>query len=295
MAADSLTAPASPDRPDVPTVTLDGLLDRYEVLLLDAYGVLVTATGVLPRAAGWIARLNREGREYSIVTNDASRLPETYERRFRGLGLEITAERVLTSGSLLERHFREHGLRGARCVFMGPEETGVYVERAGGRLVTPEEDFEVVVLGDEQGPPLLETMDRLLTGIFRRIDRAEPLHLVLPNPDRIYPKGGGAFGVGIGSIARMVEAALEHRHPGRDDLRFTRLGKPCAPIFEAAVARHGGRERMAQMVMIGDQLETDVRGARDFGLDSVLVPGGVTPFAGGGAAAAGVRPTWRLV
>jgi len=293
MPADSLS-PTAAASPDIPTINLDGLLERYRVLLLDAYGVLVTSTGILPGAVELIERLNREGREYSIVTNDASRLPETYERRFRAVGLEISAERVITSGSLLERHFREARLRGLRSAFMGTEETGVYVERAGGRLVAAGEDFDVLVLGDEQGPPLLETIDLLLSGVFRRLDRGQPVHLVLPNPDRLYPKGNGAFGFGIGSVARMFEAALEHRYPGREDLRFIRLGKPCAPIFEAAVARHGGRDRMAEMVMVGDQLATDIRGARDFGLDSVLVSGGVTPTGGGGAAA-GVRPTWKLV
>jgi len=285
-----MTAPSA-SAPDVPTITLDALLVRYRVLLLDAYGVLVTSTGILPGAAELIDRLNREGREFSIVTNDASRLPETYARRFRGIGLEISAEQVITSGSLLERHFREQGLRGKCCAYMGPEDTGTYVERAGGRLVAPDEEFEVLVLGDEQGPPLLETMDLLVSGVFRRVDRGQPVHLVLPNPDRLYPKGGDAFGVGIGSVARMVEAALEQRYPEREDLRFTRLGKPCAPIFEAAVERHGGRRRMAEMVMVGDQLATDIRGARDFGLDSVLVTGGA---AGSGGAAGAVRPTWRL-
>lgn len=282
------------ERRDIPTITLDALLVRYRVLLLDAYGVLVTSTGILPGAVELIDRLNRERREYSIVTNDASRLPETYEGRFRGWGLEIASDRVITSGSLLERHFQEAGLRDARCAFMGPADTGTYVERAGGRPVAPGEDFEVLVLGDEQGPPLLETIDLLLSGLFRRIDRGQAVHLVLPNPDRLYPKGRGAFGFGIGSIARMFEAALEHRYPERDDLRFTRLGKPFAPIFEAAIERHGGRARMAEMVMVGDQLATDIRGARDIGLDSVLVSGGVTPSAAAAGGSGGVRPTWRL-
>jgi ribonucleotide monophosphatase NagD (HAD superfamily) len=44
------------------------------------------------------------------------------------------------------------------------------------------------------------------------------------------------------------------------------------------------------MVMVGDQLETDIRGARDFGLDSVLVAGGVSAASAGD----GLGPTWRL-
>ena len=34
------------------------------------------------------------------------------------------------------------------------------------------------------------------------------------------------------------------------------------------------------MVMLGDTLETDIRGANAFGIDSVLVAGGVTPADG---------------
>ena len=34
------------------------------------------------------------------------------------------------------------------------------------------------------------------------------------------------------------------------------------------------------MVMLGDTLETDIRGANAFGIDSALVAGGVTPTDG---------------
>jgi ribonucleotide monophosphatase NagD (HAD superfamily) len=84
----------------------------------------------------------------------------------------------------------------------------------------------------------------------------------------------------------MFEEALAARYPRRDDLRFVRLGKPHPAIFEEALRRSGTRD----MVMLGDQLETDIRGARDFGLDSALVEGGVTASTD----TAGIRPTWRL-
>ena len=288
---------------EVPKLPLDELLHRYSVLLLDAYGVLVTSTGPVPGAAALIDRLHREGREYSILTNDASRLPESCSRRYRELGVDVAPERVITSGSLLEGHFREHGLRGKRCAFLGTEDTGAYIEQAGGRRVGPDEDFEVLVLGDERvledGPPFLATVDHLLTGLLRRLDRSEPVHLVIPNPDLVYPKGNGAFGFAVGSVARMFEGVLAQRasgpeDPDRDGLRFTPLGKPHAPMFEQAVERHGGRKRIGEMVMVGDQLETDIRGARDFGIDTVLVDGGVAPAHSEAERFGEVRPTWRL-
>jgi ribonucleotide monophosphatase NagD (HAD superfamily) len=73
----------------------------------------------------------------------------------------------------------------------------------------------------------------------------------------------------------MFEAALQVRYPDRPDLRFTRLGKPHESKFVEALCRSKTRN----MVMIGDQLETDIRGARAFGLDSVLVGTGVAAAA----------------
>jgi ribonucleotide monophosphatase NagD (HAD superfamily) len=68
----------------------------------------------------------------------------------------------------------------------------------------------------------------------------------------------------------MFESALALRYPGRSDLSFTRLGKPHAAIFEEAFRRSGTMD----MVMIGDTPETDIRGAKAFGIASALVETG---------------------
>lgn len=64
----------------IPRITFEQLAARYPVLLLDAYGVLVHSTGVLPDAAARIAYLNRTGKTYFLLTNDASRLPAAADR-----------------------------------------------------------------------------------------------------------------------------------------------------------------------------------------------------------------------
>jgi ribonucleotide monophosphatase NagD (HAD superfamily) len=155
---------------------------------------------------------------------------------------------------------------------LGPEDSARYVELAGGVVVSPEEAFDVLVIGDESGFPFLETVDTVLTGLIHRLDHGESVHLVLPNPDLFYPKSDRDFGITGGSIALIIEAALHQRYPGQGNLHFDRLGKPHAVIFREALRRSGTKN----MVMIGDQLATDIRGARDFGLDSVLVASGVT-------------------
>ena len=74
--------------------------------------------------------------------------------------------------------------------------------------------------------------------------------------------------------------------PDRTDLRFVRLGKPHGAMVAEALRRSGTRN----MIVIGDQLETDVAGARAFGLDSVLVDSGVT----GASSTPLLPPTYRM-
>ena len=256
----------------LPEITIETLIDRYEVLLLDAYGVLVHSSGTLAGAVELITRLNLAKKPFYILTNDASRLPATTATQFQNMGLAIEADKIITSGALLKDYFAKNRLTDSRCVVLGPEDSGRYVELAGGEVVPPEESFEVLVIGDESGFPFIETMDIVLTGLIHKLDNGENVHLVLPNPDLIYPKSDQGFGITGGGIALILEAALHQRYPGRRDLQFDRLGKPHAAIFKEALRRSGTRN----MVMIGDQIATDIRGAHAFGLDSVLVGSGIT-------------------
>src|SRR5262249_1016010 len=153
---------------------------------------------------------------------------------------------------------------------------------------SPADPFDVLVIGDESGFPFLETVDTTLSTLCQIIDLQHTVHLVLPNPDIIYPSGEG-FGMASGSVALMFEAALQARYPERTDLHFTRLGKPYEAIFAEAVRRSGTRN----MVMLGDQLATDIHGARAFGLDAILVGTGVTT-AVLPTTPAHLRPTYRL-
>jgi HAD superfamily hydrolase (TIGR01450 family) len=273
----------------IPVTTIDAVLDRYEVILFDAYGVLVHGAGPLPGAADLIARLNQAGRRYFIVTNDASKRPATAAQRFQRFGLAVDEAHILTSGLLLTPHFAAHGLIGQRCTVLGPSDSARYVEEAGGVVVPPDQPFDVLVIGDESGFPFIEWADAALSSLFASIDAGRDVHLVVPNPDLIYPGGGGGFGFAAGTIANMFEGALALRYPHRPDLRFVRLGKPNTPIFEDAVRRAG----TSRAVMIGDQLETDIKGARAAGLDAVWIETGVTSTIPEDTPAH-LRPTWRM-
>jgi HAD superfamily hydrolase (TIGR01450 family) len=263
-------------------ITMADLVARYEVILLDAYGVLNDARGALPAGRALLDEIARQGRRFLVVTNDASRLPESCAARFRSFGFDIHTDQVLTSGSLLALYFAENGLHGARCMVLGTEDSREYVRAAGGEIVPvhPDHDCDAIIVCDDSGYPFLETIEDTLGVLYRHFhDRrrpSRPPHLVLPNPDLIYPKGNGQFGFTSGAVVELLERGLRRLFPHRpaSELCFTRLGKPHRPMFDEARRRAG----TDSLVMIGDQLETDIAGACHARIDSALVATGVSTW-----------------
>lgn len=227
--------------PQPDSMSVSELFDCYDALLIDAFGVLVHSEGAFSGAASFVKRLDDERMPYVIITNDASRLPETCAQKYRRDGLDIPVERIVTSGSLVTDYIEDHDLQGARALVLGTRDSKAYAERAGATLVEASDgDFDVLIVGDESGYDFIPAVDEALTTLFHKLDAGDDFHLVLPNPDLIYQRSENSYGFASGSIAALFERALAARYPG-EDLSFERLGKPFAPMFEEAVARAGTR------------------------------------------------------
>lgn len=270
--------------------SVEALIDRYDVFLLDAYGVLVRTEGPLPGASQLLERLRAAGKRVMLVSNDASRLPETTEARYRAFGIDFASEEILTSGMLLTRYFEEQSLGGKRVIVLGTEDSKTYVKRAGGRPTERTDlNAEVVVAADDDGYPFLAGIEQALTTVIARVDQGRPIRLVLPNPDIIYPKGSKEYGLTSGSVALVIEAGLKVRY-GANAPVFEGLGKPHPMIFDEAMRRLGSPD-LSKVVMLGDQLQTDILGAHSFGIDTVLFGTGLTDLS---RAHHGPEPTWIM-
>jgi HAD superfamily hydrolase (TIGR01450 family) len=273
-------------------ITLDALVARHEAIFLDAYGVLVDGDGAIAGAREGLAHLERTNARWFVMTNDASRTRESMAARFHSLGLEVSPEHIVASMDAFPALVDRLGMRGARTVVLGESDSHRITRDAGMSLVDPLAtlDWDVLVLADQTGFPMLETFDRVVSGLLRAIDRGRSPVLVLPNPDRIYPKRDGEYGVASGSLAALVDAAIAVRGERAKRLGWHTLGKPHAPIFEEACRRAGTRNA----VLVGDQLLTDVRGANAFGIASAIVETGITKSSDLVGVDDSIRPTYLL-
>ena len=89
----------------VPEIQIDDLIEIYDALLFDAYGVLINSSGPLPKSKPVIDKLNLIQKPYLILTNDSSRSIESSSKRYGEFGLDISIENIITSGSLIQNYF----------------------------------------------------------------------------------------------------------------------------------------------------------------------------------------------
>lgn len=256
-----------------PEKTAAQIVEQFDAVLLDSYGVLVDGSGALPGARRFLERLDETHTPWLVVSNDASRSLEAAAVRYEALDLPIPADRILVSAALIAPYFAREQLGGSRCIVLGPVDSVGWVEQAGG-VVVPYDDRspDVVVACDDEGYPFVEAVEAVISTLVARIREGVTPRLVLPNPDRIYPAGDGRLRLTAGSTALVIESALAAVF-GPDAPRFVGLGKPHAFIFEEACHRIGTSGR--RVAMLGDQILTDVAGAKHAGLSAGLVATGI--------------------
>ena len=257
-------------------ISSDDLVERYDAIAFDSYGVLVDGIDPLPGAIELTERLTAAGKPWLLATNDASRLTGSRIEVMQGQGFGIEEDQVISAGSLLRRFFEERGVTGTQCIATGHGDAVEFVRLAGCEPVglTPDDEVSTsLVIAGITGYDWFEATGDMLSLIIRRMDAGNPLHLVVPNPDVLYPDGIERFAIGPGGLAEMIETAVSRCFGDDDAVKFTKLGKPYAPMFDAIKERLNGYNKVA---FVGDQLHTDIAGANRAGLDSVLIGTGIT-------------------
>jgi HAD superfamily hydrolase (TIGR01450 family) len=255
-------------------IDISSLIEKYNALFFDSFGVLVDGVDALPGATKLVDRMNEEQVNYFVVTNDASASLASRFETFAKLGLNIPVEKIINSGSLLTEYFNDNNLQGRPTLVLGTQDSKDYAIAAGGRLVEPDDpdnEPDVLIVGDNRPFDWEPMLELVLSLLIRRFADGNPVRLVLPNPDFIYPNGPGVFGFGAAAFVDLLEQALIRLHGHHEAFVATKLGKPYSPIFNEAIRRAD----TSDAVMIGDQLETDIRGANSVGIDSAVVTTGI--------------------
>ncbi len=242
---------------------LSDLAPHYDGLLCDIWGVLHNGVAAFPDAVDALCKYRAQGGIVILITN-APRSNHIIYPQLDRLGVPRESfDAVVTSGdvtkSLLQErpdtplfHFGpardqsildglKHPMTGSQdaklCLLTGPLDDGI----------ESEEIYK---------PLLLEMRDNAVD-------------MICANPDLIV-KSGNRTVICAGSIAQLY---------ARLGGEVTYAGKPEAPIYDAAMTQMtiaaGRRVTKNRILVVGDSLQTDIKGAAKNGFDAYFVAGGI--------------------
>lgn len=235
------------------------LADRFDGFLIDLDGVVWIGREPVPGSAEALRGLLAAGKRLVFVTNNPGKHPAAYAERLREMGVEVSAERIVTAGMVAARLAGEAAGDGGGAFVIGGPALKEMVAATGARVLEGEaaEEAGVVVVSGHRGFDYGE----LLTA-KRALDRGAALFATSHDPTMPFPGGEVP---GTGAILAAVETAS-----GR---QAEIAGKPERHLFEMAKETVGVDGPVA---MVGDRVSSDIVGGAGAGLETILVLSGTT-------------------
>jgi HAD superfamily hydrolase (TIGR01459 family) len=256
------------------------LAERYDVLLLDQYGVLHDGRTAYPAALHAVRRLHEAGKRLIILSN-SGRLAEDTLSKLVGLGFErewfagaVTSGET-THAALSSRSTPPFATLGSKVLHLTWGARGAisldglgthplqFVSRAEDADFVLAHGLEALTVGGD-APPIVLELAALRELVFEAARRSLPL--IIANPDVVTVSAEHLVPMPGQSGIWYVEAG------GPAD-RVVLMGKPASVIYEAAAAMTGAQQH--RILAVGDSLSHDITGAAGFGVDSLFIGSGI--------------------
>lgn len=238
------------------------LAERFDVFILDQFGVLHDGAAPYPGAVETLVRLKQAGKRTLLLSNSGKRSAPN-EARLVKLGFVPGSwDHFLSSGEVAWQSLRRQLADGTglRYLLIARDGDRSAVDGLPLTLVETGEEADIVLLSASEG-------DRFDLDHYRRLlepAAARGIRCLCTNPDKIMLTSVGPR-FGAGRIADLyAELGGE----------VTWIGKPFPEIYAAALDMLGNPDP-ARVVCVGDSIEHDISGGHGAGLRTALVMTGV--------------------
>ena len=224
-------------------------------LLIDMDGVVYGGDIMIPGADAFIKNLLDRDIPFSFMTNNSQRTRLEAVRKLHRLGIDVSESHIYTSAMATGKFLASQIPEGTAYV-LGEGGLLSSLHENGISLVNSDPDF--VVLGEGRNFTLemvTKAVDMILAGAKFVITNRDPS-----------PKKKGWDNLGIAATSAMIEEAT--------GVKAFVVGKP-SPVMMRSARKALGLET-AETTIIGDTMDTDIRGGVQMGYKTILVLSGVT-------------------
>lgn len=254
--------------------------NNIHALIIDMDGVLWEGNRALPGLTEFFQLLRQKQLPFILATNNASLTQEQYIIKLESMGIDVKANEILTS-SMATAHYLSKQVN-------PKQSTALVIGEEGLRQPLIKQGFTLIDTAFTKDKP---AADFVICGLDRKLNwdklAEASLHIsagakfIASNADTTLPTERGPV-LGNGAILAALEAATK--------ISPTVIGKPEAIMYQQAINILGVPTE--HTIAIGDRLNTDILGAVNTGIRSIMVLTGISTQAD--IASLDYHPTWIL-
>jgi len=228
------------------------IYNSYDTFIIDLWGVVHNGIKLNPEAIEAIEHLFKNKKKVIFLTN-APRPCSVVRQFLLNLGMEKSLlQNIMSSGEASMKNL-ENGKFGKFFFHLGPDKDNeIFINFKKNKSSLDQCDYILCTGLIEGKNDNLEYHKNLLKNYISK-------KLICTNPDLIVHKGQVAEYC-AGTIAKLFETI------GGESVYF---GKPYKEIYKMCFSK---REKV---IAIGDNLNTDIRGANNMNIDSIFISNGV--------------------
>ena len=231
---------------------LNEIQSKYDAFFIDLWGVIHNGIQFYSGAISVLENLDKLGKRFVLISN-APRPAKSVEKYL--INLKINKEflgNIFTSGEAALQTLRKN-VYGKKFYHLGPERDRDLIREFEENQTSLDKcDFILCTGLFEKEKDSLKYYDKLLEKYIK-------LKMLCTNPDLIVHRGPEAEYC-AGSIAKNFEKL------GGKVVYF---GKPYPEIYNFCI------KKSEKILAIGDNIQTDIKGANKMKFDSLLITGGI--------------------
>lgn len=232
-------------------------MKTYKAYCIDLDGTVYRGKEPIPEAVSFVRKLQQKGVEPFFVTNNASMTQQQLGEKLARFNISAQQPHIMSSAIAAAKYIKRW-YPGKSVYMIGSKGLEQALAQEGIKRV--EKDADIVLMGID---PAIN-YEKLAQACLEIRNGAAFLST---NRDLAFPTERG-FLPGNGAFTTLVAAST-----GVDPVY---IGKPERHMLEAILHEYGYDK--SEMVMIGDNYDTDILAGLHFGVDTVHVNTGVTPM-----------------
>ena len=231
---------------------LSDIYNKYDTFFIDLWGVIHNGIQLYPGAIDVLENLNKLKKRFVLISN-APRPSKSVQKYLLNLKMnEVFIKNVFTSGEAAIQTLKKK-FSGKKFYHLGPErDKDLILEFKESKTNIEDCDF-ILCTG------LFENKENSLDYYKNLLKKYKNLKMICTNPDLIVHRGSKKEYC-AGSIAQIFEELGG---------RVIYFGKPYPEIYNFCIKQN------ENILAIGDNIKTDIRGANKMKFDSLFITNGI--------------------